>query len=449
MTLGRFNALWNSVVVLLFAIREVRLASGDLLQLNLGMDIKTAPDNTVTLFEKTNFYFNADNTLEVSMRPDISFGCVMIGLSEDLDWGVPCNNGGKDTHCYFNQTTIPQYYNLHTYVTYPLNIPNPLKKDGTYNLNTSYLKAYGLYDAVQANKSNFLLGGVGIVGMAPNSPYFSNLFDHYGFEDDMFVFSFTYLLDKSKHWWDNNDPTNYKNGTLSLNGYSESDLVNSNLQTVSIPRSTNFWQIGGVQLLVGNTTVSQGSQTLCITNSLNEILAADSSMNVKAAINSQFCSNQAGCTTDKDSKSAPLLTLKFADFELTLDESDYLFKNETTNTYDQVIADISSWRSLGKCSPESKIAVGRMFFSKYALIFNFAKTGNHKLSFGVKKQLRTLTAKEKIVIVVISITVIGIVLSVLIIKTMLNAKKVKSSGLTVYDDKLSSDAGSEYVRVKA
>ena len=412
------------VLVLLLLICKFSTCSSDTLQIDIQMDSVSNSTDVLLIYEKTIFYLNAENTVDTNMRPDLSTEVVAVGLWPLNDWGVTCGNDLKETHCsYSDENSFTFKYLDKTYQSYQMNIPCPFKKDNTYNLDGKYLLVNGLYNTSNSSKAIFALGSTGIMGMAPQSPYYSNLFAHKAFPGDLFIFTFEYKLDRSQEWWNPKQPKAYKNGTMTLNGFIQSDLLsNSKLMNVSIPRTNKYWEVTGVMLSISNKTIKQ-DLTLCITNRENAILAADPAFEIKKLINQALCKKDSGCEVNSQQDKAPSIVLKIADFEISIDNKDYLFSNPQTQSLDQVVDDVNEWKSRSSCSSASSIAVGRMFFSKYAVVFHYSKTENHKIGFGIRKLSRELTKSEKTLLVGFGLVMVVLVLLVMIVRIVVTRKR--------------------------
>ena len=431
--------------ILLSAITLVCGATSDILQSSLVFD-SVKNDNATLVYEKATFYFNLPETLEVYMRPDLSSQQVLIGLKPPLEWGIPCKN---DTTTNCNQKAMQDETQTSTYLSQsaysvPISVPNPFRKDNTYNLNFTSLGANGLYGFLNS-QTQFVLGTTGVMGFAPQSQYFSNLFTHYAFLNNAFVFLFSYELDRSGQWWLNDNPKAYKNGTLSLNGYSSQDLLSStDLKNVTVPRSSTFWTIIAKQLIVGNQTLIDDSVKLCITNSMNSFVSVDSATNLNKAINQIICGQDANCSANSHSPSdAPQITIKVnTDLEFSLASGDYAYTNDSENTLGYAVSDdLQTWISLGMCDPQSKIAVGRLFFTKYALIFNYFGSGpDHIITVGMKRQPRLLTAAEKRLLITLGVGMAVLVIIILVAKLVVDSKKANkyANSLSMIEDQTQS-----------
>src|SRR3990167_4758418 len=207
---------------------QVMATPADMLQAPLVFD-SVKNENSTLVFEKAYFYFNMPDIQDVYMRPDLSSNQVIVGLNPPQTWGIPCKNDTTTTHCTQqteqNMTQTVFYLNQTSY-SVQLSVPSPFRRDNTYNLNFTNLEANGLY--ASNSTSPFVLGTTGVMGFGPQSPYFRNLFAHYAFLNDAFEFLFSYEVDRSSpQWWLSDNPKAYKNGTLSMNGYSSQDLLSS------------------------------------------------------------------------------------------------------------------------------------------------------------------------------------------------------------------------------
>ncbi len=241
-----------------------------------------------------------------------------------------------------------------------------------------------------------------------------------------FVFSFEYLLDREyEHWYDPKDPKAYKNGTITLNGFNEKQLqTKSNIVNISMQRKTGFWEVENVLLEVGN--LSRTGLTLCITNRENAIFAADPSFELKKMMNQAICRQDQGCSFGSSKENSPTIFLRnMSTLTVQLESKDYLFANGSSNSYDQLVDDITLWKEAGSCSTSARIAVGRMFFSKYSLVFRFStdETRNHILSIGEKKEIKPLTKAQKTLLVGLGLGMIGMVLLVMVTKSVLAARR--------------------------
>jgi hypothetical protein len=425
------HVLGNTIALFLCIASRISAAQSDILQDTLIFDsVKT--ENSTIVFEKAVFYFNLPDTQEVYMRPDLSSNTVLVGLKPPQDWGIPCRND-TSTHCtqlgMQNMTSSVTYLNQSSYAV-QLSVPNPFRKDNTYNLNFTNLAANGLYST--NSSSPFVLGTTGVIGLGPQSPYYKNLFTHYAFLNDAFVFLFSYELDRTSQWWLNDNPRAYKNGTLSLNGYTSQDLSNSgDLKNVTVPRTSTFWTINVKQLMLGNQTLlADDSLKLCITNSMNSFLSVLPAVGLNRLINQKICEQDSNCSSSTNSpEQAPVLSVKVnSELELTLTGTDYAYRNDTNNSLGYAVSeDLQSWIDLGICDPDSRIGIGRLLFTKYALIFNYFNTGNnHIITVGFKKQPRLLTAAEKALLVGLAIALGSIVIIVLAIKLITDSRKSNS-----------------------
>lgn len=420
-----------------------------------------------TVFEKVAYYFNSDSTVQKEMRPDLSFSEVLLGVLhlDANDWGVNCqDNDFASTHCSYKKSKAYferiSYSNL-TYGSYWMNVPNPLKDDGGYNLNDDYLKARALFNQTESGKKVFLTGDVGIMGMAPNSPYFKNIFNHYAFEDDKFVFTFEYNINPNRDWWNGSDSSGYEsNCRLSLNGFVDQDLEQKKLKTVELKKDAKFWEIPQVNLTFNNSRYASGP--LCITNSENSILALLNPDKLTKAISQSLCKKDENCTSIANN-SAPL-TLQFKDFNLSLDFDDYIYQHEVdipakndhkketppsptqrASIYSASIEDLQHWKKVNKCSKESVLAVGRLFLAKYAVIFTYSNNPKkpHTVSFGVKKTAKTLSSAQMMLYLSISSGMIALTLVLLVIKMVVQCRidKNQKSKLVKDSEPTNPDSG--------
>lgn len=420
-----------TLLSLLSLLHTLLAASSDIVSVTLTMDhFSVNGTGTPILFEKGLFYFNEPSVQQAFMRPDLSSCLVIVGLARGVnkevlnDWGVNCLNDTAESNCEYtvtNDTTV-KYLN-YTYDSYDIEIANPLKNDKSYNLATK-LAAYGLYDSEDSGSKLFALGDTGVMGLGLKSHYFENLFDHYAFEDDTFVFSFEYNLDKSHAWWEENTYAYLNTSSLTLNGYNKGSLLaSSDLFNSSVSKSYKFWQIPSVSLNVGNSTLISSSM-LCITNAQNAIISTLPKYNLSEAINQAFCKSSTSCDGTLSLDSAPTLSLQFENFGLTLNPEDYMYKAEQNGPFESAVnSNLTAWINQGICSPESTIAVGRLFFAKYAIIFFYSQNDNHQISFGIKKERRELTSKERAILVGICIGMIVIIFVTMVAKTIYDRRK--------------------------
>lgn len=401
-----------------------KCADLDLLTMELQWDGKqsaTDPTKTVT-FEKVSMVFNYKNRQKVSMRPDLSSKEVLIGYTPSNDWGAQCTNDKVFTNCQVNSTkAFTRTYMGQSVKCYEMNIPNPLYlEEDNYNLDGNYLPACALYDPVDSGKEVFVLGATGVMGMSPSSKYFTNLFGHYSFTNDKFIFNFDYVLNGPfNNRYKFNETSTYSKGTLSLNGYSKTKVdVTTKILEAPIGPNIDFWTLTDVELsaVSSSATTSISKGILCLTNSQNSLMAVKDVTALQSLINQAICQKDTGCPKTSPVSSAPTLTLKIKDFELTLSPEDYLYTT-ADNQYDQVLDDLSGWVSQSNCPAESSLALGRLFFVKYLAVFTVTKKGQgNTVGFAVKKVPRTLTSGEKRILLGYGLGLSGLVLLVLLVK---------------------------------
>lgn len=394
--------------IALLIVSPTLASNDDALQVGLTMDVKKSEvDNSSILYEKAVFYFNSDQVQDIQMRPDLSSSSVILGLLPGNNWGVPCTNDTNATHCSKEDKPVTVSYLSKSYTAYQMNIPSPFKKDNSYSLNKEYLTAFGLSDPAESGKDLFVLGGTGVMGLAPQSPYFSNLFRHYKYTNDSFAFSFEYNPDRNQAWWKETESNGYRPGVLTLNGFSTKDVVStSRLQNVTVPRNSAWWQVEDVELKQGNLSLVTG-QKLCVTNSRNSILAVDSAISLVKKINQELCGKDTPCDASQDKAKASSIILKMNGFQLEIQPTDYIYQGQK-NTLDFAIDDLVSWKAQNVCSQDSTLAVGRLFFAKYSVVFHRSSTGDHVIGFAIKKQPRLLTQSERIMFVSIGLGMIAI-----------------------------------------
>lgn len=391
-------------------------ANEDALQVGFTMEArKSDVDNSSVLFEKAVFYFNSDQVQDIQMRPDLSSPVVMMGLMPSNDWGVVCGNDTNKTHCTQTAAATTVSYLGKSYSAYQLNIPSPFKRDNSYSLNNDYLTAYGLFAPLESGKDKFVLGSTGVLGLAPQSPYFSNLFKHYKYANDTFTFSFEYNPDKNQAWWKETEGNAYRSGLLTLNGYSTKDVASgSKLQNVSVPQASAWWQLPDVELFLGNTSLAS-KKVVCITNARNSIFASDASIDLLKKINQQLCGKDTACEASADKSKVMKIVLKVNGFELEIQPTDFLYTAEK-NTMGLAIDNIADWKAQKLCSEESSLALGRLFFAKYSVVFRRSSKGDHTLGFAIKKQARLLSATERFMFVSIGLGMIAITTIIMVFK---------------------------------
>ena len=359
--------------------------------LELSYDTFTTSNTSQTsAFEETTFSFGWDSGKKragpsVKLRPDVYYSQVLVGRQDSTaNWGIYCSTAqNTSSQCLYTPGQVNGMYRNASY-TAEASSTDAFPTFGSINAGSSQMPIVLVNNPV---KDNWPMGDTGVIGLAPNSPFFNYTMNQYNFADNQFagrnsfVFSFIYSLykdDGDKFQGQNADTWSYSQ--LTLNGYDTSRLDTSK-PTAVISQGTNspYWYINNVQISAGGQNVL-GPVKACIMNTENFFFGVSNSGGFSNNVFQGLCSSTSTCNYNDMLSSSKKLIISFNDdaskpFQIQLNPQDYSFPNSGGKMILSV-QDLSNFPALaGKCQG-SDIVLGRLFFNRNMIYFRVNLDGS-------------------------------------------------------------------------
>ena len=327
------------------------------------------PQNSISI-DGLPLYFGSGNEHRkqpVIFIPDLSFNHFLVGQKSSTGWGVDCE---IDTSCQIEDTPFSQYY----YNSKQLFVQKAsvfLTLDDSTKL-TDEEKPQSLVQFKLAIAGNsWMYSTWSVAGCSPKSHFLAYLRSLFQQKSSLiFVYH-----DKNKH-------KKYAVKDFKLNVYLNPFFEPTDLKTtIPISADQENWNfIASVEFLSDRFKISKGF--VCLNSFAEELIQVIDPIGQCDALKRVVCSisDPAKCTRSiADFSKAPQLKFKIDNLEIVFESQDYLYLDG--DKLNCSFGDLSDLKSLGVCSSDSEIAVGKAFLYKQPVVFNVDFDGKTSLLF--------------------------------------------------------------------
>ena len=397
------------------------------------------PYKTPTKYEKAfatvDFTFGlSPNTQILPLRPDLSAGASLVGIQGDNlnDWGLTgCLATGStgDSKCEYSVTISSKKYFERTYTTNDLQVPMQYPGQAGADLN-SRMSFGGLSSRSESGKAVFPLGATGVLSLAPTSSFYQWMFTQHSSPNT--IVGLDLKLARLGSWWDSTSNIYVEPSNLILSG--EVKYAKS-ITNLTLPTDITHWSVPSASLSLGDEKIVDG-QLVCFTNAISNTITVDPSYTLLEKINKAICNSDKPCSADDNRvprQGSDIFTKLTINMELKStgeDKSAKLIIVPDVFMYSaggsinaDMSSDFASIIAQQICPPNTKIILGRNFFSLYTTHFSVSKSDGKKMIYLEKKKIiKEMSPSEKVLVLTLGLGMVGLCAVVLAIKYIVDGK---------------------------
>lgn len=319
---------------------------------------------------------NSGDSPLYKLRPDLGVHAVFHGVNPPDEWGINCS-GDESTNCNIEDPEAQNYQSYYgwqfywmpgkTYFTLEGSQPD-MEKDA---MDISLINH-------PTEKVAWQFEDTGLLGLSPQSPFWTYLFNQYLPMNDTLAFSFYLNTDDSNYWYQlfSGEYEGVFNGSSFKLAESPEELLDYEAEDETISWAegldSGYWGIKDAKIWISsNMTAPLHDGDACISSTSPHLFISDQFDDIQKLVSVSMCGDDI-CGSEAAVNLAPEFYITFTDTNgtlqnVTIRHSDYLYA-DVNGTLVPSFDDMSAYQK-DSCPIDSRFGLGRMFLFKRLLLF--------------------------------------------------------------------------------